>query len=152
MNFASIFADAPLQHVRNPKRSTDLVHVLVAAISHYASATDDLQVGHLCQPRQNVILNTVGEDRVFLVVTETLKWQHRDAGGWRRMNQFAPPQDNADRAREGNRAKNQSCDRRIPTDPLVTMDKSASWPRADRLMSKPVLEIFGQSHRCLVTA
>src|SRR5438067_11573369 len=101
MNFASVFSDTSLQDVRNAKRSTDLAYVLISAISHYAGAANDLQVIHLCQPCQNVILNTVGEYRAFLVVTETLKWQHRNAGSWRRMNKFAFPDDGGDRNCQG---------------------------------------------------
>src|SRR2546430_10453822 len=64
---------ATFQHVRHPKRITDLARIPLAAILHETGATDHLEVGYLRQLGQNVVLDTVGEGGILFVVAQIFK-------------------------------------------------------------------------------
>ena len=49
VNAGAVPACASFQHVRYAKRITDLAHVSLTAILHYASPTDHLEIGDFCQ-------------------------------------------------------------------------------------------------------
>src|SRR6184192_3458120 len=61
--------DAALQHMGDSQLVTDLTHVPLAAIVHYAGSADDFQVGDFRKLGQNVVLHAVGKVRVLFVAT-----------------------------------------------------------------------------------
>src|SRR6266566_6557684 len=63
-------ADSPntaLQNMRHSQLVTDLTHILLAAIVHYAGSADDLQIGDFRQLGQDVVLHTIDEGPSFLL-------------------------------------------------------------------------------------
>ncbi len=60
-------AHTALQHVRNPKRITDRVHVPLAPVLHDAGAANDLEIGNVCQLGQKIVLNAIGKRGVLSV-------------------------------------------------------------------------------------
>src|SRR5437016_12013174 len=59
--------DAALQHMGDSQLVTDLTHILLAAIVHYAGSADDLEIGDFRQLGQNVVLHTIDEGPSFLL-------------------------------------------------------------------------------------
>src|SRR5437867_12444442 len=59
--------DAALQHMGDSQLVTDLTHVPLAAIVHYAGPADHLQIGDFCKLGQNVVLHTIDEGPSFLL-------------------------------------------------------------------------------------
>src|SRR5438105_1753660 len=48
--------DAALQHMGDSQLVTDLTHILLAAIVHYAAPADDLEIGDFRKLGQNIVL------------------------------------------------------------------------------------------------
>src|SRR6266508_4191899 len=82
---------ATLQHMRHPKRVTDLTYISLAAILHHAGATDYFESANFRQPGQNVVLNAIGKKHVFFVLAQTFKRQYGNASCCRTGGQFAFP-------------------------------------------------------------
>src|SRR5207247_11007042 len=87
MDPACIPTYASFQHVRNPKRITDLARIASATVWHHARAADHLKISNLRQLGQNVVLHTIGKKRVVFVFTQVLKWQHGDSSCYRTEDQ-----------------------------------------------------------------
>src|SRR5438270_6876814 len=74
------FLDATFQHIRNPQRSSDLAFILLfPAISRHAAPADYLEHRHVCQVREDRILDAIGEVAVFFICGQAIEWQYRDA-------------------------------------------------------------------------
>src|SRR6266480_4175420 len=74
------FLDATFQHIRNTQGSSDLAFILLfPAISRHAAAADDLERRHICQARQDRVLDAIGEVAVSFIGRQTIEWQYRDA-------------------------------------------------------------------------
>src|SRR5207245_2077813 len=98
---------ASFQHVRNPKRITDLARIASATVWHHARAADHLKISNLRQLGQNVVLHTIGKKRVVFVFTQFLKWQHGDSSCYRTADQFALPNHHAHRRCQGDYRRHQ---------------------------------------------
>ena len=71
---------ASLQHVRNVQVATDLLQIsILAAVRCDTTAADDLQISHLAEISQNIVLNTIGEIRRRAVVTQIFEGQDCNA-------------------------------------------------------------------------
>src|SRR5437588_10122984 len=74
------FLDATFQHIRNTQGSSDLAFILLfPAISRRAAAADYLERRHVCQVREDRILDAIGEVAVFFICGQAIEWQYRDA-------------------------------------------------------------------------
>jgi hypothetical protein len=74
---------------------TDLTRVMLVPILHDAGPADDLKIGNFGQLGQKVVLDTVGKESVFFVVTQIFKRKHCDSSGCGTVEQLASPNDYA---------------------------------------------------------
>src|SRR5207253_3286027 len=85
--------DAALQHMGDSQLVTDLTHILLAAIVHYAAPADDLEIGDFRKLGQNIVLRTIGKVGVLFVATQIFKRQNRDSSCYGLPRKFALPND-----------------------------------------------------------
>ena len=84
-----------LQHVGDTQSIAELAQILFAAVLHHARAADHLQIGNFGQFNQDVVLDAVGKERVFFLITQVFKRQDRDSSGYRWPDKFTFPNDPA---------------------------------------------------------
>ncbi len=65
--------------MRDSQLVPDLAYIPFAAIVHHAGPTDHFQIGDLRQLGQNVVLHTIGKERVLFLVAQVFKWQNGDS-------------------------------------------------------------------------
>src|SRR5436305_12392263 len=74
------FLNATFQHIRNTQGSSDLAFIFFfPAISRHAAPADYLERRHVCQVREDRILDAIGEVAVFFICGQAIEWQYRDA-------------------------------------------------------------------------
>jgi hypothetical protein len=73
-------AHAPLEHVRDAELSPDDAQVALCriAVAHHGCAADDLQLLDARQAREQIVLDAIGEERVFRVAAHVLERQDGD--------------------------------------------------------------------------
>src|SRR5947207_14417984 len=74
------FLNATFHHIRNTPGSSDLAFIFFfPAISRHAAPADYLERRHVCQVREDRILDAIGEVAVFFICGQAIEWQYRDA-------------------------------------------------------------------------
>ena len=81
--------------MRDSQLVPDLAHISFAAVVHHAGPADDFEIGDLRQLGQNVVLHTIGKDRVFFLVAQIFKRKNGDSSCYRLPDQFTFPNDPA---------------------------------------------------------
>src|SRR5438874_8575136 len=74
------FLNATFQYIRNTQGSSDLAFILLfPAISRHAAPADYRERRHVCQVREDRILDAIGKVAVFFICGQAIEWQYRDA-------------------------------------------------------------------------
>src|SRR5262249_54564640 len=70
---------ASLQNVRNAQVAPDLLYIpILAPVCCDATAANDLQISHLAEIGENVVLNAIGEIWLSIIVPQTFEGQNCD--------------------------------------------------------------------------
>ncbi len=80
-NAIAFATNAAFQNVSDPEHLPNLSQTMhcSTSITHHAGATDHAQIFDPGQTRQDVVLDAVGKECVFLIVAEIFEWKNRNA-------------------------------------------------------------------------
>jgi hypothetical protein len=132
--------------VRDLQRFSDLPNVACCSrrILHHAGTADDFEIANFCQFCQEIVLNTIGKERVLSVMAQVLQRQHGDARRRRLSDRSDFPDDHNHRYCQGCQRCHQPRSERVSAHPLPSASENSCAPRMNRLMFEPAVKIFGQ--------
>ena len=77
------FLDAAFQNIGDAELLRDLAQIARRAFVFLRRCPrDDFEITDLGKPRQNLVLDTIGEVGIAFFLAQTFKRQHRDRFGW----------------------------------------------------------------------
>ncbi|TMP90003.1 MAG: hypothetical protein E6L06_08355, partial [Verrucomicrobia bacterium] len=129
MNPITAPACASFQHVRHAKRIADLAHIAFATIFHHASPADDFETGDLRQLAQNVVLHTIGEDRVFFLLVQIFKRENGNSVRQGTRDKFTFPNNPARSCRQCHQRRCKYRAGWIAPHPFLSSRENSRMPR-----------------------